>query len=188
MDRNFGIPRHNRYSQFGKVCTTAGDLSFDSVLWKRIYILNYGTTLPTAFDFGAHWRSIVLLIKGSEKHNNIKAIKEKLHTLHDKLQETEKDNEKGLKTIQNLQYMINHLSSSGSDSQVTPLEEKIFRNTLKKKMVSSSSGLIEANNPRGRSVMLQSVRRAKVPSTSASARTLRERSKSQENIYYNKSV
>ena len=144
--------------QFGKVCTTARDLSFDSVLWKRLYILDYGAILPTAFDFGAHWRSVVLLIKGSEEHNNIKAIKEKLHLLHDKLQETEKDNKKGLKTIQNLQKIINHLSSSDSDSQVTPLEEKTFRNILKKKMASSSSGLIEAKNPRRRSVMLQSVK------------------------------
>ena len=81
-----------------------------------------------------------------------------------------------------LQATLDFLSASGETSGITPLEEKIFRNILRKKQNHSSgaSFIITAKNPHGRPIYLQQIRRAEVPSNEASSRTVRARSKSSE--------
>ena len=67
---------------------------------------------------------------------------------------------------------LDFLSHSDANSPVHLSEEIIFQNILRKKEVQSTNDLIEAENPRGRSKFLQTVRMVGVPSTEAEGKLL----------------
>ena len=91
----------------------------------------------------------------------------------------EEENHKISSTLSQLRSTLDFLSTSDAKSPITDSEERIFRNILRKKETQSTNDLIEAKNARG-SKVLQTVRMVEVPSTSASSRTIRERSKNNE--------
>ena len=89
-------------------------------------------------------------------------------------QKSEKELAKQTATISSL--------TNNTNAEVSQFEEKVFRCILTKKENLSEDGLIRVKNCRGRPLTLTPVRVPEVPSSEASARTVRERSRFQENL------
>ena len=167
-------------SKFGATCRDAHEISEHPILWKSLFRRQH--VAPILFDFGTDWKTVYIMVRLTSQKKSTLALQHKLEEFQGQLTDSEGENEKLNCTINRLQATLDFLSASSVTSAISPIEEKIFRNNLRKKQTqaSSSDGLITAKNSHGRSIYLQQVRHVEVPSNEASSRTIRERSRSGE--------
>ena len=167
-------------SKFGATCRDAHGISEHPILWKSLFRRQH--VAPILFDFGTDWKTVYIMVRLTSQKKSTLALQHKLEEFQGQLTDSEGENEKLNCTINRLQATLDFLSASSVTSAISPIEEKIFRNILRKKQTqaSSSDGLITAKNSHGRPIYLQQVRHVEVPSNEASSRTIRERSRSGE--------
>ena len=166
--------------RFAATYKFAYELSEYPVLWKLHFKKEHKA--PILSDFGSDWKQVFIVVRLTSQQKSTLALQQRLKDFQNKLSDTEEDNQKFNATLNRLQATLDFLSASGETSGITPLEETLFRNILRKKQNHSSgaSCIITAKNPHGRPIYLQQIRRAEVPSNEASSITGRARSKSSE--------
>ena len=168
--------------------------------WRSVYVLRYkidqqNTDLKNKVnhlqdDLGQSESTNINLIETITDFKDIVNIltlknilfEKDLESLKHELSHMVLNNEQLSDKLRNLQLLLTFLTSSDSTSVISPLEETIFRNTLRKKKAQSTDGIYEAKNEKGGPVLLQEIRRVEVSSAKASNRTFRERSKNIEQL------
>ena len=152
-------------SKFGATYRDAHGISEHPILWKSLFRRQH--VAPILFDFGSDWKTAYIVVRLTSKKMSTLALQHKLEESQGQLSDSKGENEKLNCTINRLQAALDFLSAT---SGISPIEENIFRNILRKKQnqARSSDGLITAKNSHGKPIYLQQVRHVEVPSNEAS--------------------
>lgn len=165
---------------FGLTCKNA--LSYQEQLWKKLCKRDFGELITDIGinNLSKNWKSTYQVLDKvysllSEARYSVETMETNQKVLDDQL--TKKTTE-----VKNLETTLASLLDKNTSESATVLQEQIFRAVLYKKQHQSTDGFVRAKYPHGRPVVLAPVRCPEVPSNKASKRTIRDRSKKQENF------
>ena len=166
--------------KFSKTCQFAKEPTDDRFLWKKIFIRDFNP--KEVFQLSQDWRSVYVMVHMSMKNNTAIALKTRLETALEVVDNFKDQNDKLSDAVHQLKATLSTVTHSDTDAQTTELKEKGFRNIVKKKIKQSPDGLIKSKNTRGRPQYLKPVRLIETLSDQASSRTLLERNQSNESF------
>jgi len=167
-------------NSLGLTCKHLNMFSTQEVLWKKMCHREFSQlSRENCFDLLANkWRSTYRVLEKvySSLINVVKYPVDANHQdLNDELEKKEYE-------VKQLECTLAGLLDKSENEPTSSLQEKIFRAVLHKKQKQSQDGFVRAKNPHGRPVVLAPVRWPEVSSDLASKRTIRERSKKQEDL------